>query len=195
MAPPMPKRSTVKIEAQFDVGEYQIVILSATEADGARALAAPEQVQDPRRAPSRCSGRTSRAGSKFFVAKVDPKKVKIEDGRARAVAAALPLRQRGVRAADPARPGELVGQAGPDRQHPLARQALRGRELQERRRSRRTSTSRTRCATRFAEFYAALFDKTAREEPGRGRHRVRVDDAAVDRSAIRARRRCPPTPT
>ena len=49
----------VKIEAQFAVGEYEIVILSAKDSTGLETLAAAEQVQDPRRAPSRCSGRTS----------------------------------------------------------------------------------------------------------------------------------------
>ena len=49
----------VKIEAQFTVGEYEIVILSAKDSLGLEHLAQGEQVQDPRRAPSRCSGRTS----------------------------------------------------------------------------------------------------------------------------------------
>ena len=97
----------VKIEAKFTVGEYEIVILSAKDSTGLDDLAATQKLQDPRRAPSRCCGRTSRAGSKFFVAKVDPKKVQFDERAGAAVAAALPLRQRGVRAADPARAGEL----------------------------------------------------------------------------------------
>ena len=69
----------------------------------------------------------------------------------------------------------IAGHARSDRQHHLARQALRGRELPERVRSRRTSTSRPSVKTRFGEFYAALFDETIETQPGRGRHRVRVD--------------------
>ncbi len=45
-APPPP---AVKIEAQFSVGEYDIVVLSATDATRARHLAPPERLQDPRR--------------------------------------------------------------------------------------------------------------------------------------------------
>ena len=122
----------VKIEAKFTVGEYEIVILSREGLDGPRDLAAREQLQDPRRAPSRCCGRTSRAASKFFVAKVDPTKVKFENGQRGAVAAALPLRRDEF--ALPIRLGlaNSSGHAGPDRQHPRAGQALRGRELPER---------------------------------------------------------------
>ena len=41
-------RALVTVEAQFTVGEYEIVILSAKDALGARAVAQGEQVQDPR---------------------------------------------------------------------------------------------------------------------------------------------------
>ena len=122
----------VKIEAKFDgrrVPDRDPVGEGLDRAS--RPGCAARSTRSPT-APSRCCGRTSRAASKFFVAKVDPKKVQVRRRPRRAVAAALPLRQRGVRAADPARPRELGGHAGPDRQHPRAEQALRGRELQER---------------------------------------------------------------
>ncbi|MCA9624055.1 MAG: DUF2330 domain-containing protein [Myxococcales bacterium] len=75
-------RETVTVEAEFAVGEYQIVILSAGDAgdldrwlrdagyhipEGAEPLFRP-YVQE---------------GSKFFVAKVDPQKVTFDNGRAR----------------------------------------------------------------------------------------------------------------
>ena len=72
----------VKVEAKFAVGEYDIVILSAKDSTGLDAWLNATPLQDSRRAPSRCCGRTSRAASKFFVAKVDPKKVKFVDGHA-----------------------------------------------------------------------------------------------------------------
>ena len=99
------------------------------------------------------------AGSKFFVAKVDPKKVQMVDGHA----ALSPLRFHydSDEFSLPIRLGMANSsrQAGPDRQHHLAEQALRGRELQERvhpdelrrqdRASRRASASSTRrCSTR-----------------------------------------------
>ena len=50
----------VKIEAQFAVGEYQIVILSAKDSTGLDTWLRARSTRS-RRAPSRCCGRTSRA--------------------------------------------------------------------------------------------------------------------------------------
>ena len=50
--------------------------------DGPRAPGSSRTATRSPPVPSRCCGRTSRAGSKFFVAKVDPKKVQMVDGRA-----------------------------------------------------------------------------------------------------------------
>lgn len=71
----------VKVEAQFVVGEYQIVILSAEDSGGLdtwlhrEGYAIPEG-GEPYFRPYVASG------SKFFVAKVDPSKVKFESGLA-----------------------------------------------------------------------------------------------------------------
>ena len=133
--PPMAKKKAedlgVTVEAQFSVGEYQIVILSAKDSTGLDTWLRREKYNIPKGAEPLLRPYVE-SGSKFFVAKVDPKKVKFVDGRADAVAAALPLRQRAVRAADPARAREQRRHAGPDRQHPGPGPALRGRELQER---------------------------------------------------------------
>ena len=127
--------------------------------------------------PSRCCARTSR---RVEVLRREGRPEEGQDGRRprRAVAAPLPLRQRRVLAADPPRHGELVRQAGPDRQHPVA------------------ATSAIEVANYKNVFIPTNFDvkddgqdalrrvlrravrQDDRGEPGRGRHRVRVDRGA-----------------
>ncbi len=68
----------VKIEAQFTVGEYDIVVLSATDSTALDAWLRQNRLQESLRGPSRTCGRTCRWGMKFFVAKVDVSKVKFE---------------------------------------------------------------------------------------------------------------------
>jgi MYXO-CTERM domain-containing protein len=71
----------VKIEAQFVVGEYQIVILSAKESTGLDRYLRDQNYQIPKGAEPLLRPYVA-AGSKFFVAKVDPKKVRFENGMA-----------------------------------------------------------------------------------------------------------------
>jgi hypothetical protein len=71
----------VTIEAQFTVGEYQIVILSAKESTGLDTWLRREKYNIPRGAEPLLRPYVE-SGSKFFVAKVDPRKVKFVDGRA-----------------------------------------------------------------------------------------------------------------
>ncbi len=71
----------VTIEAQFTVGEYQIVILSARESTGLDTWLRREKYNIPRGAEPLLRPYVE-SGSKFFVAKVDPRKVKFVDGRA-----------------------------------------------------------------------------------------------------------------
>jgi len=75
------KEETVKVEAKFDVAEYQIVILSATEATGLEKWLGDNHYKIPAGAEPLLRPYVE-SGSKFFVAKVDPKKVKLEGGRA-----------------------------------------------------------------------------------------------------------------
>ena len=65
----------VKIEAKFVVGEYEIVILSATDSTGLETWLRREKYRSRRARRARCAPYV-RGGSKFFVAKVDIKKVK-----------------------------------------------------------------------------------------------------------------------
>ena len=72
----------VTIEAKFEVGEYQIVILSATDSTGLDSWLRAEKYQIPPGAEAFLRPYVE-AGLKFFVAKVDPKKVTFDsDGRA-----------------------------------------------------------------------------------------------------------------
>ena len=73
--------AAVKVEARFAVGEYQIVILSAKEATGLADWLRANHYQIPERAEPLLRPYVE-AGSKFFVAKVDPRKVRFENGRA-----------------------------------------------------------------------------------------------------------------
>ena len=72
----------VTIEAQFVVGEYQIVILSAKDSTGLERWLTDNRYKIPPNAEPLLRPYVE-SGSKFFVAKVDPKKVKFDsDGRA-----------------------------------------------------------------------------------------------------------------
>ena len=77
----------VKIEAQFTVGEYQIVILSAQDSGGLDTWLHREGYNIPEGGEPYFRPYVA-SGSKFFVAKVDVTKVKMEDG----VALLSPLR-------------------------------------------------------------------------------------------------------
>ncbi len=67
----------VTVEAQFEVGEYQIVILSAKDAAGLDTWLRAEKYQIPPGAEPYLRPYVE-SGMKFFVAKVDPKKVSFD---------------------------------------------------------------------------------------------------------------------
>ncbi|HTR49923.1 MAG TPA: DUF2330 domain-containing protein [Kofleriaceae bacterium] len=71
----------VKIEAKFAVGEYQIVILSATDSTSLETWLRANKYNIPAGAEPLLRPYVE-AGSKFFVAKVDPAKVAFDHGRA-----------------------------------------------------------------------------------------------------------------
>jgi hypothetical protein len=71
----------VKVEAQFTVGEYDIVILSAKDAGGLEEWLRLSKYTIPSGAAESFRPYVQR-GSKFFVAKVDIEKVKLENGMA-----------------------------------------------------------------------------------------------------------------
>jgi len=78
----------VKIEAKFEVGEYQILILSAKESDGLERWLVDNKYNIPKGASSALAPYIKEQ-QKFFVAKVDIKKVQMD---AQGVAILSPLR-------------------------------------------------------------------------------------------------------
>ncbi|HEY8076155.1 MAG TPA: DUF2330 domain-containing protein, partial [Labilithrix sp.] len=73
--------STVTVEAQFEVGEYEIVILGAEDSTGLDTWLREHGYKIPPNADKALAPYVA-AGSKFFVAKVNVAKVKMENGRA-----------------------------------------------------------------------------------------------------------------
>jgi MYXO-CTERM domain-containing protein len=71
----------VKIEAQFTVGEYEVVILSAQDSTGLDTWLKREKYKIPDGSEPYLRPYVQ-SGSKFFVAKVDAKKVKFDNGMA-----------------------------------------------------------------------------------------------------------------
>ena len=76
-----PQDLGVTVEAKFEVGEYQIVILSAKDAAGLETWLRAEKYQIPPGAEPFLRPYVE-SGMKFFVAKVDPAKVTFVEGRA-----------------------------------------------------------------------------------------------------------------
>jgi len=71
----------VKVEAEFEVGEYEIVILSATEANALETWLQDNSYNIPSGAQD-IFEQYIQQGMYFFVAKVDPAKVTFKDGQA-----------------------------------------------------------------------------------------------------------------
>jgi MYXO-CTERM domain-containing protein len=78
---PMKKDLGVRIEAQFTVGEYDVVVLSAKDSGGLDTWLRQEKYTIPAGAEAYLRPYVQ-AGSKFFVAKVDVSKVKFDNGMA-----------------------------------------------------------------------------------------------------------------
>ena len=154
----------VTVEAQFEVGEYQIVILSAKDSAGLDRYLRDEHYQIPRGAEPLLRPYVE-AGSKFFVAKVNPKKVTFVGGQAQLSPLrfhydsdefSLPIR---LGLANSAGTQDLiVNILAPGQRYELA--------------NYKNVTIPTNLdvkdevRTRFGEFYAALFDRTLQLSPG-----------------------------
>jgi uncharacterized protein (TIGR03382 family) len=154
----------VTVEAQFTVGEYQIVILSAKDSTGLDTWLRQEKYQIPAGAEPLLRPYVE-SGSKFFVAKVDPKKVTFEDGHAAlsplrfhydAEEFSLPIRLGLVNAAGAQ--DLIVSILAPGQRYEVA--------------NTKNVTVPTNLDVKpsvsehFGEFYAALFDKTLEKNPG-----------------------------
>ena len=154
----------VKIEAKFTVGEYNIVVLSAKESTGLDRYLRDQHYQIPKGAEPLLRPYVE-AGSKFFVAKVDPKKVRFENGQAQlsplrfhydADEFSLPIR---LGLANSSGTQDLiVNILSPQTRYEVA--------------NYKNVTIPTNLDVkddvrkRFGEFYAALFDRTVEQNPG-----------------------------
>ncbi len=158
------KKETVKIEAQFEVGEYQILVLSATDSSGLETWLHDNHYKIPAGAEPLLRPYVE-AGSKFFVAKVDPKKVHMVDNHA----ALSPIRFH-YESEDFALPIRL-GMANSSGKQDLIVNIISATKRFEVSNYKNVFIPtnfdvKTNVKTRFGEFYAALFDKTVEANPG-----------------------------
>ena len=163
-APSPPKDYGVKIEAQFTVGEYEVVVLSATDSSGLDRWLRDNNYKIPAGSEPLLRPYVE-GGSKFFVAKVDVKKVQFKDGQA----ALSPLRFHydSESFSLPVRLG-LVNSSGTQDLivHILAR-AQRYDVANYKNVTIPTNLDVSEQAReQFGAFYAALFDRTVEENKG-----------------------------
>jgi hypothetical protein len=155
----------VKIEAQFEVGEYQIVILSAKDSTGLDSWLREQEYKIPAGAEPLLRPYVE-SGSKFFVAKVDPKKVTF-DTQGQAMLSPLRFHYDSDELSLPIRLGLasssgvqdlIVNVLAPGQRYELAnyKNATIPTNLDVKDEVRK----------RFGEFYAALFDRTIEQNPG-----------------------------
>ena len=171
----------VKIEAKFEVGEYQIVILSASDSTGLDHWLSDQGYKIPKGAEPLLRPYVE-AGSKFFVAKVDPKKVTFHDG----MATLSPLRFH-YDDAEFALPIRL-GLANSNGTQDLIVNVLAPNQRYEVANYPNVTIPtnidvKDEAKARFGEFYAALFDRTLAKHP-----RAVVTEYAWDASS------CDPCP-
>ena len=154
----------VTVEAKFDVGEYQVVILSAKDSTGLDRFLRDQKYQIPAGAEPLLKPYVA-AGSKFFVAKVNPAKVKFENGMAQLSPLrfhydteefSLPIRLGLV--SSNGTQDLIVNILAPGQRYELANY-----------KNVVIPTNfdvKDEVRTRFGEFYAALFDRTVEQNPG-----------------------------
>jgi uncharacterized protein (TIGR03382 family) len=160
-----PREYHVKIEAQFSVGEYDIVVLSATQSTGLERWLHDNNYSIPAGAAPLLRPYIEQ-GTKFFVAKVDPKKVRFVNG----MATLSPLRFHydSPELTLPIRLGLANSQGMQDLiVNILAPNDTRYEVANYPNVTIPTNLTVTDAVrTRFGEFYAALFDHTVAAVPG-----------------------------
>ncbi len=176
----------VKIEAQFTVGEYEIVILSAEDSTGLDRWLKDGGYKIPEGAEPLLRPYVE-SGSKFFVAKVDVTKVKMNNGQA--MLSPLRFHYDSETFSLPVRLG-LANSSGTQDLivHVLARQ--KRYELA----NYKNVTIPTnidideKAKDQFPAFYAALFDRTLEENMDENKHPPVVTEYSWDASS------CDPCP-
>jgi len=160
---PPPAAYSVKIEAQFKVGEYEVVILSAGDSAGLEAWLEDQGYNIPAGAEPFLRPYVQQ-GMKFFVAKVDIQKVKMANGQAEL--SPLRFHYDTDHFALPVRLGLMNAQDAQDLiVHILAKQQ-RYEVANFDNVTIPTNVEVTNpVKKRFGEFYAALFDATVKKNP------------------------------
>ena len=153
----------VKIEAQFDVGEYNVVILSAKESNGLEKWLEQEKYNIPKGAAPVLKPYIE-GGQYFFVAKVDPKKVTFKDGQARL--SPLRFHYDSKEFSLPVRLGLLNAKGHQD----LLVHILAKKQRYEVANYKNVTIPtnilvKDHVRDRFSEFYATLLDRTLEENP------------------------------
>ncbi len=155
----------VTVEAQFEVGEYQIVILSAKDAAGLETWLRAQKYQIPPGAEPYLRPYVE-SGMKFFVAKVDPKKVTF-DADKRAQLSPLRFHYDSEDFNLPIR----LGLANSSGTQDLIVSILAPRQRYDVGNYQNVTIPtnldvKDEVRDRFGEFYAALFDRTIEKHPG-----------------------------
>lgn len=167
-AAPVPSKASanlgVKIEAQFTVGEYEVVILSATDSMGLDTWLRQNGYKIPAGAEPLLRPYVQ-GGMKFFVAKVDTQKVRFENGMAKL--SPLRFHYDSETFALPVRLG-LVNSAGT--QDLLVHVLARGQRYETANYKNVAIPTNLdvdeKARGQFGAFYAALFDRTLARHPG-----------------------------
>ena len=154
----------VTVEAKFAVGEYEIVVLGAKEAAGLDTWLRQNGYAIPEKAPALLAPYVAQ-GMKFFVAKVNPKKVKFKAGRAMLSPLRIAYESKDFRL--PVRLG-LINSGGA--QDLIVHILARNQRYEVANYPNVTIPTNLDVVDavrgRFNEFYAALFDRTRAENPG-----------------------------
>ncbi len=154
----------VTIEAQFEVGEYDILILSANDSAGLDAWLREREYRIPEGAGEILRPYVE-SGSKFFVAKVNTERVRFEDGRA--VLSPLRVHYESETFALPVRLGLLSSSGTQDLLvHILADNQRYEVANYENVTIPTNLDVEDEVRDRFGEVYAALFDATLAAHPG-----------------------------
>jgi MYXO-CTERM domain-containing protein len=163
-----PRRSArdlgVRVEAEFEVGEYQIAILSAQESTGLDTWLRQENYNIPDGAQALLEPYVQ-GGSKFFVAKVDSKKIKF-DAQGQAMLSPLRFHYDSEDFSLPLRLG-LINAQGPQDLliHILAREVRYEAANYDNVAIPTNIEVEDEVRERFGQFYAALFDHTLANNP------------------------------
>jgi len=163
-APRESKDLGVTVEAEFEVGEYQIVILSAKESTGLDTWLRQENYNIPAGAQPLLEPYVA-AGSKFFVAKVDAEKVSFDD-QGQAMLSPLRFHYDSQAFALPVRLGLINAQGAQDLLvHILAREVRYETSNYENVAIPTNLEVKDEVRDRFGRFYASLFDHTLANNP------------------------------